>query len=61
MQLLDPTSVALFVALVSVAALAAGVLAALVLPDELRITRRDRLQRHESIPTYYGRLHFWQG
>ena len=29
-----------------------------VAPATLRETRRDRKARHESIPTYYGRLHF---
>ena len=42
MQILDP----------------AVVLAAVALPAVLRGTRRDRQVRHESIPAYYGRLHF---
>ena len=34
------------------------VLAAVALPAALRSTRADRVTRHESIPAYYGRLHF---
>ena len=29
-----------------------------VAPVALRETRNDRMARRESIPTYYGRLHF---
>jgi hypothetical protein len=37
---------------------AAVAIAAVALPATLRVTRSDRQARHESIPTYYGRLHF---
>ena len=43
---------------VGLAALASLVLAAVALPAALRSTRADRVTRHESIPAYYGRLHF---
>ena len=42
----------------SIVAAVALVLIVAVLPSTLKITRRDRVARHESIPTYYGRLHF---
>ena len=58
MQLLDPTAVLALLSLVVVAAIAIVVLAAVALPAALHETRADRQQRHESIPTYYGRLHF---
>jgi len=57
MQLLDPAAVITLLALVGVAVLAALVLAAVALPATLRETRTDRRRRHESIRTYYGRLH----
>ena len=58
MQLIDPAAAIALMTLVGVAALAAVVLAAVALPATLRETRTDRRRRHESIPTYYGRLHF---
>ena len=58
MQLIDPAAAVALMTLVGVAALAAVVLAAVALPATLRETRSDRKARHESIPTYYGRLHF---
>ena len=58
MQIIDPTAVLTLLVVTGIAALAAVVLAALALPTTLRVTRRDRIARHESIPTYYGRLHF---
>jgi hypothetical protein len=58
MQLLDPTAVITLLALVGIAVLAAVVLAAVAVPAALRETRNDRQSRRESIPTYYGRLHF---
>lgn len=58
MQLLDPTAVILFLVVVALVAVAATVLAAVALPAVLRETRTDRRARRESIPTYYGRLHF---
>lgn len=58
MQLLDPTPVLVFLlAVLGVAAVALALVVA-ALPGALRTTRRDRLTRHETIPTYYGRLHF---
>ena len=58
MQLLDPTVVITLVAVIGIAALASLVLAAVALTPIFRSTRRDRQARHESVPTYYGRLHF---
>lgn len=58
MQLLDPTPVIIFLVVVGLAAVAAIVLAAIALPAVLRDTRTDRRARQESIPAYYGRLHF---
>jgi len=58
MQLLDPTAVTALLVVVGTAALAAVALAAIALPATFRVTRRDRMDRHESIPAYYGRLHF---
>jgi len=57
MQLIDPAAAVALMTLVGVAALAAVVLAAVALPATLRETRTDRQRRHESIRTYYGRLH----
>ena len=58
MQIIDPTAVITLLVVTGIAALTAVVLTALALPTTLRLTRRDRMARHESIPTYYGRLHF---
>ena len=58
MQLFDPAVVITLMVVIGIAALAAIVLAAVALPAALRTTRRDRQVRHESIPAYYGRLHF---
>jgi len=58
MQLIDPTAVIAFLAVVGIAALAGVVMAAVALSSTLRETRTDRVARHESVPTYYGRLHF---
>ena len=58
MQLLDPTAVTVLLVIVGIAALAVVGLLALSLVVGMRSTRRDRLARHESIPAYYGRLHF---
>jgi hypothetical protein len=58
MQLIDPTAVITLLVVVGIAALAAIALAAVAIPATLRETRTDRRGRHESIPTYYGRLHF---
>jgi hypothetical protein len=58
MQFIDPTAAITLLVLVGVAALAAVAMAVAVLPATLRATRRDRKDRHESVPAYYGRLHF---
>ena len=58
MQFIDPTLASLLLAGVAVVAVVGGALAVAVLPSTLRVTRGDRMARHESIPTYYGRLHF---
>ena len=58
MQILDPTAVIALLVVTGLAALAAVVLTLAVLPATVRATRSDRMARRESIPTYYGRLHF---
>jgi hypothetical protein len=58
MQLLDPAAVTFLLVVVGIAALAAVTLAAVALPATLRVARLDRRTRRESIPAYYGRLHF---
>lgn len=58
MQIIDPTAAITLLVVAGIAALAAVALAVVALPATLRVTRRDRMARHESIPTYYGRLHF---
>lgn len=58
MQILDPAVIITLVVVVGLAALTAVVLAAVALSAVLRGTRRARQVRHESIPAYYGRLHF---
>ena len=58
MQILDPTAVIALLVATGLAALAAVVLTLAVLPATVRETRSDRMARRESIPTYYGRLHF---
>ena len=58
MQLIDPAAVISLLVVVGIAALAVVALAAVALPATLRTTRNDRQARRESIPTYYGRLHF---
>jgi hypothetical protein len=58
MQIIDPLAVTFLLLVVGIAALAAVALAAIALPPTIRVTRRDRQARRESIPTYYGRLHF---
>jgi hypothetical protein len=58
MQLIDTSAVVTLLVLVGIAALAAITMAAIAVPATLRETRRDRVSRRESIPTYYGRLHF---
>ncbi|MCF6376956.1 hypothetical protein L2K70_05015 [Nocardioides KLBMP 9356] len=58
MQIIDATAAYLLLTLTGLAALAVVVLAIVALPPALRESRRDRVARQESIPTYYGRLHF---
>jgi hypothetical protein len=58
MELFDTTAVALYLSFVGVVLLVGLVAVLSVAPLALRETRRDRRARHESIPTYYGRLHF---
>lgn len=58
MQFIDPFVVTVLLVVVGLAALAAVVLMALALPRTLQVARHDRVARRESIPTYYGRLHF---
>ncbi|WP_416953695.1 hypothetical protein ACNKF0_16010 [Nocardioides sp. T5] len=58
MQILDPTIVIALMTLVGIAALAAVTLVLVAVPAALRETRGDRIARRESVPTYYGRLHF---
>lgn len=58
MQLFDPTALGVLLVVVGLAAVASLVLAVIALPAALRATRTDRRARHESIPAYYGRLHF---
>ena len=58
MQLFASTAVSPYLTFVGVV-LVLGLVALLaVAPLALRETRRDRVARRESIPTYYGRLHF---
>ena len=58
MQIVDPTAAIALLVVVGVAALAAVALAVVALPATLRETRTDRIARRESIPAYYGKLHF---
>ncbi|MGF9754153.1 hypothetical protein AAII07_03045 [Microvirga sp. 0TCS3.31] len=58
MQLFDSTAAGLYLAFVGTVMVLGLVLALAVAPVALRETRTDRKARRESIPTYYGRLHF---
>jgi hypothetical protein len=58
MQLLDSTAAGLYLAFAGTVIVLGLVLALAVAPVALRETRTDRRARRESIPTYYGRLHF---
>ncbi|SEB46043.1 hypothetical protein SAMN04489844_0156 [Nocardioides exalbidus] len=58
MQLISASATITLLVVVGIAALAAIAMAAVAVPATLRETRRDRVSRRESIPTYYGRLHF---
>ncbi|MBD3948082.1 hypothetical protein [Nocardioides ganghwensis] len=58
MQLLASTALAPYLSFVGVVLLVGLVTVLAVAPVAVREARRDRRARHESIPTYYGRLHF---
>lgn len=58
MQLLDSTAAGLYLAFVGTVIVLGLVLVLAVAPVALRETRGDRKARRESIPEYYGRLHF---
>ena len=58
MGMIDTTALNALLGLQLLAALAGLVLVAVVLAKVLPVTRRERLDRRESISTYYGRLHF---
>lgn len=58
MPLLDSTAAGLYLAFAGTVIVLGLVLALAVAPVALRETRTDRKARRESIPTYYGRLHF---
>jgi hypothetical protein len=58
MQLFDLSAPALYLSFAGVALLVGLIATLAVAPVALRETRRDRQARRESIPTYYGRLHF---
>ncbi len=58
MQLLDSTAAGLYLAFAGTVIVLGLVLVLAVAPVALRESRSDRKARHESIPTYYGRLHF---
>ena len=57
-QLFATSAVAPYLAFVGMVLLVGLVTLLAVAPLALRETRRDRRARRESIPTYYGRLHF---
>lgn len=58
MQLVDSSAITTYLVVVGIASVAAIALVVVTLCFALLETRRDRQARHESIPTYYGRLHF---
>jgi positive regulator of sigma E activity len=58
MQLFASTVIAPYLSFLGMVLLVGLVTVLAVAPLALRETRRDRRARHESIPTYYGRLHF---
>ncbi|MDZ5660191.1 hypothetical protein SFC79_00305 [Nocardioides sp. S-58] len=49
-------AVTIYLVVIGIVSLAAVALAAAALTTTLRETRSDRRARHESIPTYYGRM-----
>ena len=56
--MIDPTPITTYLVF-ACAVLGLGFVVSLaVLTMALRETRHDRKDRHESIPAYYGRLHF---
>ncbi|HYJ26600.1 MAG TPA: hypothetical protein VEW73_02725 [Nocardioides sp.] len=58
MQLLDSTAAGLYLAFAGTVIVLGLVLVLAAAPVALRETRSDRKARRESIPAYYGRLHF---
>ncbi|QBX54334.1 hypothetical protein EXE58_01830 [Nocardioides seonyuensis] len=58
MEMIDTTALNVLLGFQALAALVGLLLVAVVLAKVLPVTRRERLARRESIPTYYGRLHF---
>ena len=58
MQLFDSTAAGLYLAFAGPVIVLGLVVVLAVAPLALRETRSDRRSRHESIPAYYGRLHF---
>ena len=58
MQLFDSTAAGLYLAFAGTVIVLGLVVALAVAPVALRESRTDRRSRRESIPTYYGRLHF---
>ena len=58
MQLLDSTAAGLYLAFAGTVIVLGLVLVLAAAPLVLRESRSDRRSRRESIPTYYGRLHF---
>lgn len=58
MQLFDSTAAGLYLAFAGTVIVLGLVVVLAVAPLALRETRSDRRSRHESIPAYYGRLHF---
>ena len=58
MQLFDSTAAGLYLAFAGTVIVLGLVVALAVAPVALRESRTDRMSLRESIPTYYGRLHF---
>lgn len=58
MQLFDSTAAGLYLAFAGTVIVLGLVLVLAVAPVALREARSDRKARRESIPAYYGRLHF---
>lgn len=58
MQMIDSTAITTFLLFVSGVLLLGLVAGVTGVTFALRETRRDRQARSETIPAYYGRLHF---